>query len=341
MTSEVTFIYAAGLRVGAPVRGFCDLSPEWASRLRRANDEAFDRVVDTAVAREVSFVVLAGDVFDMARPSYGQFVHFFEGLERLDAAGIETYLVVEGRWLSAPWAKNAELLPASAKVLKGDGSDELPVGYDLCAGLSRGIQGCDSSETGEFGCHVVTLGADAHATTEFLPTSSVVFERLEIDVSACQTLADVTHLVQAELFRANGRVQCDETVALVWLVGETDLHGYLSQPGVIASLRKRVNAAYPSFFCDRLVDRTARPLAEGPLPKLVAEMAGEQRNREDVLINYAQSELVKRGVAVPSTLTVDVQEFNDAAERLVLDLLGGEVEGEAVDELNALEGAGA
>ena len=69
MPEHVTFIHAADLHLGAPFRGLRALSDAWAARLLSALAEAYDRVIDAAIARDADFVVMAGDVFDTARPS--------------------------------------------------------------------------------------------------------------------------------------------------------------------------------------------------------------------------------------------------------------------------------
>ncbi len=92
MSKRVTFIHAADLHLGAPFRGLRALSTKWANRLLTAIPESYDRIIDAAIAREVDFVVMSGDIFDDARPSYGDYLHFFSGLERLDEAGIPVYL---------------------------------------------------------------------------------------------------------------------------------------------------------------------------------------------------------------------------------------------------------
>ncbi len=93
MSKRVTFIHASDLHLGAPFRGLRALSSKWANRLLSAIPESYDRMVDAAIARDVDFVVVSGDIFDSARPSYGDYLHFFEGLERLGEAGIPVYLI--------------------------------------------------------------------------------------------------------------------------------------------------------------------------------------------------------------------------------------------------------
>ena len=79
MSKRVTFIHAADLHLGAPFRGLRALSSKWANRLLTAIPESYDRMVDAAIARDVDFVVVSGDIFDSARPSYGDYLHFFGG----------------------------------------------------------------------------------------------------------------------------------------------------------------------------------------------------------------------------------------------------------------------
>lgn len=469
MARTIRFIHAADLHLGAPIRGLRNASPEWAARLQRAIVEAYDRVIDAALSRQVDFVVLAGDTFDTSRPSYDDYLRFFEGLAKLHEAGIPAYLVAGNHDPYTTWARDVERLPPSARLLGVNGPefalftrddeplcliggrsyynqswpdderielgitreaavqalapanaraaeapfmvgvihtginfdlkkapsdpDELlaqDVDYWACGHLHKRfvrpsesdprivfpgcVQARDIKEGGERGCYLVELtesGAPAgrrdravsappaasqapgpasstaepstpsasrlshapklratRAAIEFVPAASVVLKQMRVDVSACQTLADVSRLVQAELFRENGKVFSDEMVVRVTLEGKTALHGFLMRGEILEDLRKHINNAYPSFFCDALVDKTLPADVDsqaseggGLFPSLVADMADEQRGREDVLINYVQSEFVKRGIAIPSALSRRVSAFNDEAERLVLDLL--------------------
>lgn len=48
-----------------------------------------------AIDNRVDFVVIAGDIFDTARPSYADYLTFFDGLSRLDAEDIPVYMCTE------------------------------------------------------------------------------------------------------------------------------------------------------------------------------------------------------------------------------------------------------
>ena len=126
MPRELTFIHAADLHLGAPFRGLGNLSPTWGARLARAIPEALGRVVDAAIGNGVDFVVVAGDIFDNARPSYADYRCFVGALERLRGEGIAVYLVPGNHDPYVTWRSDYAKLPDNAVWL----SDEGP-GYAL------------------------------------------------------------------------------------------------------------------------------------------------------------------------------------------------------------------
>ena len=429
MTRKITFLHTADFHIGAPMRGFRDLSEAWAARLRRAICESYDRVIETALARKVDFVVIAGDAFDTARASYGDYLHFFEGLDKLDEAGIPTYLITGNHDPYTSWKYDLDRLPSSTHMLGYDGpgfalyerdgeplcligargyrNQAWPIDEPISAGITRNaaiqelrgacpqaarapfaigvihtglnldqskaysdpqvllgadvdfwacghlhkrivrpydsdprivfpgcIQGRDLKESGERGCYLVRLEERSepgrpHVALEFVPTASVVFRTVKVDVGTCKTLADIAHFVQSRLFHESAQASCDEMVVRVVLVGTTGLHEYLARPEVRSDLRKRLNSSYPAFFCDALVDRTMPPrdraalVEEGLFPAQVLRVSDQQYAREEEMVNYVQAEFVKRGVDVPSSLVRGIEGFNRAAETLALDLLEG------------------
>ena len=60
---------------------------------------------------------------------------------------------------------------------------------------------------------------------------------------------------------------------------------------------------------------------EGLFAGQVIRVADTQHARSDEMVNFIQAEFVKRGIDVPSSLTRRIGEFDEAAERLVFDLL--------------------
>ncbi|MBO4352325.1 MAG: DNA repair exonuclease [Eggerthellaceae bacterium] len=432
MTRKLTFIHTADIHMGAPVRGFADLSPEWEAKLIESIPASYDRVIAAALSRSVDFVIIAGDIFDTAHASYGDYLRFIDGLNRLDSAGIPSYLIAGNHDPFAVWGESLELLPPSAHFIGGetpefelferdgeplcligargyrnqtwpleepisDGIDRhaavealrlthpdaqsapfavgiIHTGLDLdqskvysnpekllhsdvdywaCGHLHKRyvlpseenprivfpgcIQGRDLKESESRGCFFVTLEEQGGASKptvslEFLPTASVVFHTIKVDVSPCKTLSDASQLLQSSLFHENGHDHCENMVVRIILEGQTDLHGFLVQQHVLESMRKRLNDAYPTFYCDMLLDRTApkrdRELAkrEGLFSAHVLGVADQQRTAADEMVNYIQSEFVKRGIVVPASLPRRISDFEGMAETLVLDLLEEESE---------------
>lgn len=422
MPNRLTFIHAADLHLGAPFRGLRALSDSWANRLLSAISEAYDRVIDAALAREVDFVVIAGDIFDSARTSYGDYLHFFEGLKRLGDAGIPAYLVTGNHDPYTSWQHDFFSLPDNAIMFPGDKpgfalyerngeplciiggrgyyNQTWPADECIAAGVTREageqalrethpeagaapfavgllhtglhldpvkapvepsillnagmdywalghihmkyaypsfadprlvfsgcIQGRDVKETGERGVYQVTLVEGGSTELEFIPTASVVWQRMRVDVSDCANLPDITDKIVRELFRENGKAHCEEMVARITLEGATPLHPMLKRPDVISELRKHINDAYPVFFCDALVDATVLPLdkealrREGLFPAVFLQVSEAQRSRADEEIAFLQDEFLKKNIQLPSSYTKNIDELAEDAENLVLDLL--------------------
>ena len=417
MGRHVTFIHAADLHLGAPFRGLRNLSEAWAERLCTAIVEAFDRLIEQAIERRVDFVVIAGDVFDTSRSSYGDYLHFFDGLAALGRAGIPVYLCTGNHDPYTSWQKDFADLPPNATMFAADRPSfaaferegrplcllggrsyyhqTWPADCNIAEGISRPqaelftgvqapfmvgvihtgldldpvkapvspqylmaadvdywacghihsryaypslddprivfsgcIQGRDIKETGPRGCYLVELSEDAPNRIEEIPTASVVWEQVSVEVGECATVADVEKRVVRALYRANGAAQCDDMVARVTLSGETALHEVLRRPDVLRDLRARLNDALPSFFCDALVDATRTPrdrdklVAEGLFPAVVLRASRSSEDPADLA--YLQEEFLARGLAFPSALEKALPELSAEAESLVLDLLEGE-----------------
>lgn len=90
--SSFRFLHAADLHLDTPFEGLGAMRPELAERLREASLRAFDRLVDLALEERVSFVVIAGDVYDGAERGLRAQLRFRRGLERLSEAGIASFV---------------------------------------------------------------------------------------------------------------------------------------------------------------------------------------------------------------------------------------------------------
>ncbi len=463
MPKQLTFIHAADLHLGAPFRGLRALSDSWARRLESAIPEAYDRVIKAALDRRVDFVILAGDIFDTARPSYADFLHFFEGMRVLDAANIPVYLVTgnhdpytswrkdfaklpdnvhvfgadkptfevyerdgeplcllggrgyynqtwpqdkdvsEGIWrenaiaaLSARvgetfdaraervantldahaehaaellGARAADSLNASARArraaleaapfavsvihtgldvdkkaptnpqgLLGRGIDYWACGHihkrsaypsfdDPRVVFSGCIQGRDIKESGTRGCYAVTLEEGKSPALEYIPTASVVWKKMKVDVSDCQTLVDVHDKILRSMFAENGKAECEEMVVRITLTGETHLHETLQVARIIEDLRESINSSYAVFFCDTLIDSTTAPIDKQALlneelfPALFMNIAANGRQNIDEYVAALQEDFIELGIAVPAVIAKHMDKYIVDAENMVLDLL--------------------
>ncbi len=93
----LTLLHAADLHLGSPLKGLATHPAQGASELARVFAEctfdAFTRLVDLALAEKVDGVLLAGDLYDQKDRSLRARLHLKEQLQRLDAAGIPSFLV--------------------------------------------------------------------------------------------------------------------------------------------------------------------------------------------------------------------------------------------------------
>ncbi|MBQ3301052.1 MAG: metallophosphoesterase [Eggerthellaceae bacterium] len=431
MTKSLTFLHVADIHFGAPFRGFRALTDAWKERLGQAIGESYDRVIDAAIAHRVEFVALAGDVFDTARSaSYADYLHFFEGMERLHREGIPVYLCTGNHDPYTMWRYDVPLLPENVHVFDTsapsyyvhmrDGeplcllagrsyyNQTWPVDRSIVEGITRAdmervlsadcpdapkapfsvgithtglsldpykapsdpddllergvdywacghihgryyypseqeprivfpgdIQGRDIKEQGRRGCFLVTLEEGKAPKLEDVPTATVAFEILDVDVSECSTLAEMERRIEQAMFRENGLAGCEEMVVRITLEGTTELHGLLVSPDVVEDMRRRINANYPVFYCDALVNHTkaperndnARPNAA--FLDCVTGIVEEQAAKSGEVVSYVQAEFVKRGLDAPATLAKRIDALREEAQQLIEDLLEAEDEVEA------------
>ena len=421
MTQSVTFLHTADFHLGAPFKGLRTISGAWAQRMVEAIPEAFGRVIDTAINRRVDFMVVAGDIFDLAHPSFADYALFADGLERLCAAGIPVYFCTGNHDPYTSWQHDFGKLPANAHMFpagddagyflyerdgeplaliagRGYYNQTWPHSHDIAEGITRAageravgakppfavgvlhtgldvdpvkaptdpakllqtgmdywacghvhtpklyggddpriafsgcIQGRAMKDTGARGVNIVTLEQGAPNRVEFVPTASVVWERVKLDVSACGTLADIADLAKEELFRLNGEAACDEMIERISLSGATPLHALLRQPAVREDLRQRINEGFDRFYCDALIDNTRQPLdrqkvmAEGMFPAMFLEVSERNAADRPGQITYLQQEFLDRGLGVSNVSDKALRKMERRAETLVIDLLseGGE-----------------
>lgn len=78
------FLHAADLHIDSPLLGLDRFEGAPIEEIRRAPRDAFRRLIDLALSRNVDFVILAGDIFDGRWRDVGTGLFFLTQLERLE-----------------------------------------------------------------------------------------------------------------------------------------------------------------------------------------------------------------------------------------------------------------
>lgn len=135
MARSIRFIHTADLHLGAPFSGLRTQSPRWANTLLTAIPTAFQRMIDVAITEAIDFVIIAGDIFDSARPSYADFALFMNGLQQLAAADIPVYCCTGNHDPLSSWSAEYGTLPSNTHLF----SVETPSFFTFI----KGDDGCD------------------------------------------------------------------------------------------------------------------------------------------------------------------------------------------------------
>ena len=91
--ARLRFVHAADLHLDSPFRGIRSEAPEYvADSLRRATFDAYENIVALCLRESVDALVVAGDIYDGADRSLRAQLKFVDGLNRLDGAGIRSYI---------------------------------------------------------------------------------------------------------------------------------------------------------------------------------------------------------------------------------------------------------
>lgn len=93
MSGSFRFVHAADLHLDTPFQGIAGPVPEVGKALQEASLQAWDNVVALTIEREAAFLLIAGDVYDGADRGVRAQLRFVDGLRRLDAAGICSFIV--------------------------------------------------------------------------------------------------------------------------------------------------------------------------------------------------------------------------------------------------------
>ncbi len=90
---RLRFIHAADLHLDSPFRGIRSEAPDHvADTLRRATFDAYENIIALCLQEQVDALLVAGDIYDGADRSLRAQLRFVAGLNRLDGAGIRSFV---------------------------------------------------------------------------------------------------------------------------------------------------------------------------------------------------------------------------------------------------------
>lgn len=119
---KVTFIHCADLHLDSPMKGLRHLPEEIFHRLQESTFQAFTNLVDLAIRKQVDFMLIAGDLFDMENRSLRVQVRFRKEMERLNEKGIQVYVIhgnhdhLGGKWVRIEWPENVHVFGDQVEV---------------------------------------------------------------------------------------------------------------------------------------------------------------------------------------------------------------------------------
>ncbi len=190
-------------------------------------------------------------------------------------------------------------------------------------------QGRGTWETGRHGILEVALTEGEPNKAQFISTAQVEWQRLWLDVSSCNTVADVQRQITAAQFAANADSGCQRMVFRIILEGRSALHSTLTSQ-VLGDLRTAINDSYPFFFIDAITNETAALIdkdalrREGLFPAVFLDAVSSFAQDKRRCVLAVESEYTARSLPLPKGLESGMDAACKEAETLVLDLLSKE-----------------
>jgi DNA repair protein SbcD/Mre11 len=110
-----TFLHTADLHLDSPLKGLELQEDAPLAEIRGATRRAFVNLIDFAIAEEVSFVLIAGDLYDGDWKDYNTGLFFVRQMGRMEKAGIRVF-VVSGNHDAASQITKSMPLPGNVTV---------------------------------------------------------------------------------------------------------------------------------------------------------------------------------------------------------------------------------
>ncbi len=123
---KLRFVHAADLHLDSPFQGIRSEAPDYVTQmLHGATFVAYERIIELCLREQVDALLVAGDVYDGSDRSLRAQLKFLDGLERLDAAGVRSFICHGNHDPLDGW--EARLVPPSGCVHFGPEVTAAPV----------------------------------------------------------------------------------------------------------------------------------------------------------------------------------------------------------------------
>lgn len=305
------FLHASDLHLDTPFVGLGTTAPEVAAALRDASLQALDQLIRLAIARDVAFVVIAGDVYDGPERGVRAQLELHRGLSDLAERGIRTFVVagnhdpVDQGWTAIRrWPDLVTLFPADeprSVVVERDGR-HLATVHGISYGTSAVTENLAARLTpGDHpGPHVAVLHANVGGNPDHNPYSPCTVAELAAigmdywalgHVHTRQILSEVPWVVYPGNLQARSARAAERGAKGAYVVTVDDA-GAVLEPEFVALDRVRFDHVECSIegvvdmatLRDRLVDLGHRRLAEadGRSVLLRVELVGRGAVHGDV-----------------------------------------------------------
>ena len=113
---RLRFVHAADLHLDSPFRGIRSEAPDYvAGTLHRATFDAYENIISLCLRERVDALLVAGDIYDGADRSLRAQLKFVDGLNRLDGAGIRSFVCHGNHDPLDGWEARLALPPGCAR----------------------------------------------------------------------------------------------------------------------------------------------------------------------------------------------------------------------------------
>ncbi|MFC3040693.1 exonuclease SbcCD subunit D [Virgibacillus xinjiangensis] len=177
MGSPITFLHAADLHLDSPFKGLSEVPEHLFSEILESTFQALDRLVQTAIDKQVDFVLLVGDLFDQEVHSLKAQIRLRRKMEELEHHGIHVYASYGNHDFMTKdpfrvgFPENMHVFPGeqvtSFTFVKGDGTEAAVHGfsYENRAVTDRKVDEYEV-EGGSADYHIATLHGSIQTNTD-------------------------------------------------------------------------------------------------------------------------------------------------------------------------------